>query len=140
MMASYKEISMIRWDDSYLIGNQLIDFEHQIFLNLVADFQTSRLNGAPLGKLNRILQEVMKYAEFHFLSEENLMIDCNYPDLDQHRLQHMYLLSKIGVKLHEMELGECTPKDVEDFLVNWFVSHTKNEDQKIVEYIVNQTG
>ncbi len=126
---------VIQWDDSYLIGNARIDAEHQIFLGLISDFQSQRLQQASQAKLNRILQEVLKYAEFHFLSEENLMIDCGYPGLTPHRLQHMHLLSRASVKMHEMELGLCTPQAVEEFLLDWFLSHTRNEDHKIVEYL-----
>ncbi len=126
---------MIEWDDNLLIGNERIDFEHRLFLNLVADFQASRLSNAPLEKLNRILQEVLRYAEFHFQSEENLMIDCNYPDIDQHKLSHMHLINKFVMKTHGMELGKYSPKEVEDFLVDWLVSHIKNEDRKISEYL-----
>ncbi len=126
---------VIQWSDAYRIGNARIDAEHQIFLGLIADFQSQRLQSAPQERLNRILQEVLKYAEFHFLSEENLMIDCGYPGLTEHRLHHMHLLSRAGVKLHEMELGLCTPEEVEAFLLDWFLTHTRSEDQKIVEYL-----
>lgn len=39
---------MINWDTAYTVGNNQIDFEHQIFLNLVNSFQAARLAGNPL--------------------------------------------------------------------------------------------
>ncbi|MEY4684620.1 MAG: hypothetical protein RLZ25_1079, partial [Pseudomonadota bacterium] len=70
---------MLHWTDEYKIGNDRIDFEHHIFLNLVIDFQNARVAGAPKEKLERILDEIALYARFHFRSEENMMVDMLYP-------------------------------------------------------------
>ena len=43
---------MINWDTAYTVGNNQIDFEHQIFLNLVNSFQAARLAGAREALIN----------------------------------------------------------------------------------------
>jgi len=42
------------------------------------DFHEAESLGLPKEKMIRIFKEICKYAEFHFLSEENLMIDNLY--------------------------------------------------------------
>jgi hemerythrin len=126
---------MIQWHESYSIGNERIDFQHHIFLGLVGEFSNARQQGAPAERLGRILEEVIKYAEYHFYSEENLMTDNQYPELARHRILHNHLLSKIRIKSSEMALELTTPKEVEDFLVEWFLLHTQHEDKKISQHI-----
>ncbi len=126
---------MIEWNDIYAIGNERIDFEHKIFIGLISEFQLAKANSSPKEKLVRVLNEILKYAEFHFLSEENLMLESGFPEIDRHRLSHMQLLAKFSVAIYEMELGVCQPDDVDKFLINWFVHHTKQEDKKIVDYL-----
>lgn len=126
---------MIEWHQSYAIGNDRIDFQHHIFLGLVSEFSDARQQNAPADRLVRILEEVIKYAEYHFLSEENLMIDSQYPELARHRILHNHLLSKIRIKASEMALEMTSPKEVEEFLLEWFLLHTQHEDKKICQYI-----
>ena len=126
---------MIEWNDAYAIGNERIDFEHKIFIGLIAEFQLAIANSSPKDRLVRILNEILKYAEFHFVSEENLMLESGYPEVNQHRLLHMQLLSRFSVKIYEMELGMCQPDEVDRFLIDWFTHHTKQEDKRIVDHL-----
>jgi hemerythrin len=126
---------MMDWDDSYSVGNERIDFQHKIFLKLLNEFNKAMTENAENGRLCRILNEVIKYAEYHFMSEENLMMDYRYPDLDRHKIIHNYLLSQAKTKAHEMELGFCEPNEVMRFLHDWFILHISHEDKKLGKHI-----
>lgn len=126
---------MIPWKDAYSVGNDRIDMQHQIFLGLVSEFSDAHQVGLPLEKLSRVLEEIIKYAEYHFMSEENMMSDCHYPELDKHRIIHNHLLSQAKAKASEMALGQTTPQQIEDFLTEWFILHTQHEDRKISEFL-----
>lgn len=130
---------MLDWSDYYSIGNERIDFQHRIFLSLLNEF-SQKMESGILDELNRTLQELIKYAEYHFKSEENLMIDYGYPELERHKVLHNYLLSKVKVKAHELELGICGSQDVLIFLHEWFVLHVTHEDKKIGNYIHEHIG
>lgn len=126
---------MINWDTAYTVGNNQIDFEHQIFLNLVNSFQAYRLAGASSGKLINKLREIALYAKFHFCSEENLMEDVGYPELETHRNSHYHLCEILSNKMLGFEMGTYTAESVETFLIEWFVSHVTHEDVKIERFI-----
>ena len=127
--------TMLQWSDEYRIGNERIDFEHRIFFNLVADFQSARLADASMEKLERILEEVALYARFHFRSEENMMIDMQYPGLEEHKVQHYNLVEVLSNQMLGLEMGLYKPQQVEEFLVCWFVNHVMHEDSKLAEFI-----
>jgi len=77
---------MLKWDHRYELGNERIDAEHRIFLGLIVDFHDAAIQGASKDKLIRILNEISKYAEFHFVSEENIMTEYHYPEQKYHAL------------------------------------------------------
>lgn len=126
---------MLRWDHKYELGHERIDAEHQIFLGLIVDFQDASANGSPKEKLIRILHEITKYADFHFVSEENIMTDNNYPDQKQHALLHNVLLHDVQDKLNQFKFENIEANEVFDFLFEWFALHTSSEDKKLVGYL-----
>ncbi|MCU7924131.1 MAG: hypothetical protein KZQ88_15690 [Candidatus Thiodiazotropha sp. (ex Dulcina madagascariensis)] len=61
------------WDKKFELGHERIDFEH-------STISAEAGNGSGKERILRLLAELRKYAEFHFLSEENEMLKVNYPD------------------------------------------------------------
>lgn len=125
----------LRWDSRYELGHQKIDAEHHIFLDLVVSFDNLVNQNMPLDQLVRALTEICKYGDFHFVSEENLMIDCHYPDRDQHARLHRQLLSQLDDHLFNLTNRKIAPREVFEFLFQWFALHTSTEDKKLVAYI-----
>jgi len=125
----------LKWDKKYEIGHERIDSEHKIFLDLIIDFQHALDDKQPKEKLIRILNEVEKYAAFHFVSEENIMIDVAYPKYEHHAMLHRELLTRLKDHSNQFKLGLLEAPDVFEFLFQWFAIHTSNEDKKLVAYI-----
>ncbi len=125
----------LHWDEKYSLGNEKIDAEHHIFLDLIIEFDSLAKKGATQDKLVRTLKEIGKYAEFHFLSEENLMIDCNYPGLEPHKKLHRHLVASLEDQLFRINSGTGSPGQVFEFLFEWFALHTSSEDKKLVSFI-----
>ncbi len=123
------------WKQAYCIGIDKIDNEHKIFFDLVAEMQEISKQEFNKNKIDRFLRELVKYAEFHFFSEENLMIDIDYPEKDNHHKQHQDLLEKINIQKIKLERKMMTTEEFTEFLFDWFLEHTTEEDGKITEYI-----
>ncbi len=126
---------MLKWDQKYELGHERIDAEHRIFLGLIVDFHEAASQGKSKDKLIRTLKEISKYAEFHFVSEENIMVDCHYQEQPQHAHLHDILLSEVKDKLSQFVRDEIGAEEVFDFLFSWFAIHTSNEDKKLVGYL-----
>lgn len=125
---------MLEWSDTYLIGIDRIDFEHETFFGLVSDFEKARVENADKKVLLGILEEIALYAKFHFRSEENVMKSLNFPDLERHEQKHLQLIEDLSNKILGLTLDSITPEEVQNFLVDWFLHHTTNEDRKIAEF------
>ncbi|MCP4596631.1 hemerythrin domain-containing protein [Neptuniibacter sp.] len=122
----------IQWDKKFELGHERIDFEHRIFLDLIKS--VSQL-ASDKERALRLLREVEKYAEFHFISEENLMLDTGYPDYSSHKEEHQILLATLKEKSFEYRHDQLSLEELSDFLFQWFALHTTQVDSKLTQYI-----
>jgi len=125
----------VEWDRKFEVGHERIDFEHKIFLNLIRDASRLPERRANRERVLRHLDEVKKYALFHFTSEENIMFDVDYPDFEPHRKEHQMLLALLDSRVHEYRGGEIALEQVVEFLFEWFALHTTQVDTRLASYI-----
>ncbi len=126
----------VQWDKKFELGHERIDFEHRIFLNLIRSVSEEADKGSnDSDKLKRLLKEIRKYAEFHFISEENIMIDHAYVDYELHQREHTALLSHMDDKIHDFHAGNINIEQVVEFLFMWFALHTTHEDKKLAGFL-----
>ena len=121
------------WKKSSYIGLNLIDAEHS---NLFASI--NKLVIAQHFDQKTILSladEVIAYAEFHFLSETNFMRILRYPRLEEHMKLHSELSQELWKK--RVLLSESTEnlKNFIEFLVTWFVEHTQTVDREFAAFV-----
>jgi hemerythrin len=128
----------IEWDKKFELGHERIDFEHRIFLDLIRSVSKLSATDADPKRLSRTLSEVLKYAEFHFLSEENLMEDIHYPEIEEHRYEHRMLLAQIAEIINGSRRQQNNLDDIVDFLFRWFALHTTQVDKRLIHYIEEQ--
>jgi hemerythrin-like metal-binding protein len=123
------------WDDKYVIGIEEIDRQHMDFVKLVRRFNIGTQKGIPVAVQLRILQELLKYADYHFTSEENIMLFTKYPDLRVQQSEHSKLLNSLDRRIDNYKRAPDHGELLSDFLWEWFVTHTQVEDRKIAEYL-----
>src|ERR1017187_7439694 len=119
-----EEDDELKWDPNLELGYEMIDAEHRTLHRLIVDFQEAVIQSAPKEKLIRILEEITRYAEFHFANEEKIMADNQYPELNEHASLHNTLLAKIKDECAQFQLDRIEPVYLYEFLLNWFAFHT----------------
>ncbi|AYH41934.1 hemerythrin domain-containing protein [Azoarcus sp. DN11] len=125
----------IKWDSKFEIGHPRIDAEHRAFVDLIRAVSVEAERDCPKEKALRLLLEVRKYAEFHFISEENIMLDIGYPDYDEHRDEHAWLLRRLENEVHAYYTDSAPLEELAQFMFNWFALHTTTVDKKLVACI-----
>ena len=125
----------LQWTPEYETGIREIDLQHQYFMTLINRIAEEIEHSKDIEYRKRLLDELSKYASFHFLSEENIMFKIGYPDRRPHYLLHRELLDKLSTaRLHEVE------EKIVGFLHDWFQCHTLTEDKKIGEFARTATA
>ncbi|GGI73409.1 bacteriohemerythrin [Shewanella gelidii] len=123
------------WQDKYNVDLAAIDLEHKNLLACVNKLITAQHMGK--SAILKLADEVVLYAEFHFLSEENLMYLTHYPDLASHSELHRQLIKQLHNKRSQLDDAIENLQDFVSFLVHWFVEHTQTVDRKLSAYIRN---
>ncbi len=126
--------NQFEWKDDYNTGIQRIDNQHKYFLNLINWLLNTLISSKDVKLQKRCVDEVIKYAKFHFYSEENLMIYIGYPEFQSHEELHTELINKLNYRITLLDFGKESLTDFVQFLREWFLDHTFKEDKKIGLY------
>jgi hemerythrin len=125
----------IQWDKRFEVGHSRIDHEHQVFLDLIRTASQASDTQEPKPWCLRLLNEVRKYADFHFFSEENLMLRVGYPDYPEHQKKHTELLALLDERIHAYTTDRIDLEAVVVYMFDWFAMHTTKMDKKLGKYI-----
>jgi hemerythrin len=128
-----------QWRSEFETGVEEIDLQHHYFVNLINRLSKSLTTRDHDPAQNRLLNELMKFAQFHFASEENLMSSLNYADLEEHKRLHIKLLNTLNgrIGLFQQDLAEAD--QLLEFLREWFLNHILVEDKKLTAYLKSST-
>jgi hemerythrin-like metal-binding protein len=83
-----------------------------------------------------ILQELIKYTDYHFANEERAFDAYGYPRTAEHKKQHSDLIKQLGEQLIKFQKGELGISiSMLDFLVSWVTTHIMKEDMLYVPFL-----
>ncbi len=123
----------IAWDESFRIGNDIIDQQHQELIELVAalsdDGQTYQ---------DAQLAAVLDYAMYHFAEEEALQEEIGYPGFEAHRAEHGRLVEALTTIRDQYWAREIPPGDFRRFMFDWVLDHVKVHDARIGAFLASR--
>jgi hemerythrin len=136
---------LLVWNDELVTGVSEIDEQHRILVNSINDVNT-RLANSPLNAeiLEKITQDLLSYALYHFETEENLMREFDYAeshgeDSAVHQRQHRSFSATVVKLRDDIKLGKLIPReDLLSFLNNWLINHILNTDKRLGAFIVER--
>jgi hemerythrin len=127
-----------QWDKKFAIGQLRIDYEHQMFLELMRNVSLAAEQGEPKEWLVRLLREVRKYADFHFYSEENAMLKMGYPDYATHQQQHSEIVEMLDGRITAYINDQIDIDAVIVFMLDGFALHSTHSDKKLAKYLAKK--
>ena len=130
----------LTWRKKYELGVKEIDFQHHYFVELINRLNSDLREQPDPSQRGYLIAELNAYARFHFLSEENLMRKARYPGLEQHRKHHYELIDSLDSRGGLLQV-DYTPHKVDrviEFLFDWFLHHTLNEDRLFADFLSAQ--
>ncbi len=122
-------MSLIRWQDSLMIGVASVDSDHQVLVSLLNQLAETREEGQARDVVGSVLNVMIEYAVDHFDHEEGAMASCGHPGLAEHQQQHRRMIARLQNFRQQYEDGRHTAVDeLLQFLKNWLVEHIIAED------------
>jgi hemerythrin len=126
------------WDESFRVGHEMIDEQHQQLFAAINEFMSVCNQGKIGDELKKSLDFLNDYTIKHFFEEEQLQKKYEYPDYENHRALHEGLKKvarDMSVQWIMKGSSEALAEDVKIKVGDWLVNHIKVEDKKLGAYI-----
>ena len=132
---------MLEWDDSFLIGVEVIDSQHKELVKQINLFIEAVDAGRGKQRVYDLLIFLSKHATDHFKDEEKFMKEINYPGLADQMKEHAKFTYKYldFISAIAKDSSDLIPSVVE-YLKEWLVDHLSNKDRKIGTYYARMAG
>ena len=125
---------MSSWNDSLLIGIKLIDEQHRELIGRMDKLMDACRHGKGHDEVEETLKYVVSYVKEHFKDEEALQAKYAYPGMVEHKKLHAgFVDSVVNLLQEDKKTGPSTEltAHVNKTLIGWFITHIRNEDQKL---------
>ena len=124
------------WNNSYLLDIPMIDKQHKKFFDLFDKLYSLNNNGESFEKLEDVIDELDKYTNIHFKTEETLMTKANVINTDEHLMQHKVFEKKIlEFKTAYSYKNQVLLNEMVVFMRKWFLLHISQMDKKYVDQV-----
>jgi hemerythrin len=130
-------MSFIDWDEKYSVNIAEIDKQHKHFMSIINELHDAlMIDQHPKQVIERIVNELVDYTDYHFKTEEKLFEQHNYPGKDVHKQQHDDLRAQ-AYKLRDDFAANRVEIDLSvlSFLTEWLVEHILGSDMEYSPYL-----
>ena len=129
-----KQQLYIVWSAGNELGVPIIDEQHRGIVSIINSFYHCVQEGHEDEIIGPTLSMLLSYAKIHFLTEQRLMTEAAYADLEAHTLLHTRLIQQTR------RIAEESPQDrdvdeVLPFLKAWWLGHINKEDRKYAPHV-----
>ncbi len=125
---------MIEWNEIYSLGIPEIDAEHKKLIDIINKAILAKEHNDNPEELEEVLNEMTKYAQTHFATEELYMAKFNYQGYQYHKQEHLDFATKI--KAYESGLINADyhiADEILGYLRKWLINHILKTDKKYVD-------
>ena len=125
---------MIEWNDKYNVGIPKIDEEHKKLIDIINKAVAASRHRDNSREIIGILREISDFAQTHFATEETYMLECGYPDYEQHKKEHQDFTIETIAFLDDVGKGDrMLACEILEHLKVWFVSHIQGTDRGYID-------
>lgn len=119
------------WLEKYSVGIPQIDAQHQGLIRLINDLHAAMAAGQGKQVVGKILDDLVRYTEVHFRSEEDFMRQKAYSKLVAHQAIHKTLTAQVVDLRQKYASGKLMlTLEVMQFLKSWLADHIMGHDHQ----------
>ncbi len=126
---------MIEWDKKYSVGVKKIDDEHKKLIGIINKAAVAVKFNNKSRMVLAILDEMINYSGYHFLTEETYMVSFDYPEYLFHRNEHIGFTEKTIDFQNRIVSGDSqVATEALEFLKQWLDNHIQEIDSKYTDW------
>ena len=135
------EPDWVPWDKKYEMGIAMLDSQNKELVNLCNTLRAeimkrNRGDGSDWRvSLGTALKGAVKYTKGHFVAQERMMQQIDYPKFQQHKRYHQLFIDMVVSTLESFP--KATMQTAIEFSANireWIISHVAHDDQEFAKY------
>ncbi len=126
-----------RKEELEMLNVAVIDLQHRELINMLNRLNDAVKNYESRKDIYRIIDEVISYTRLHFATEEQLMVQSGFPEIESHKKMHRELIEDT------LRLKDKLDYVGEDMFSDWFnhwpfsrvLAHIQYGDKQIKDHI-----
>lgn len=126
----------VKWSDSLCVKLPEIDEQKKQIVEKINEIVGAVNSSQDQKDIYEMISDLTDFVRHRFSMEEKGMIDCHYPDMQQHRKDHRDFIRKI-ISFRKMFADDAT--DIKDDLIrlmeDWLHQHSENWDAKYAPFV-----
>lgn len=129
---------LIPWSDRLSVGNPDMDEQHKQLIKLINVLSAAKLQSKDAEYIEKILNELLNYANYHFVAEEALLTRNGCPHVNDHKREHEEFrswMARSRLRLGDPKSKREVSSQLLNYLKNWLTSHILTSDKKNVYYL-----
>ncbi len=128
-------MTFMPWTRELELGVAEIDRQHQWLVQLTNQLHDELSRPEPRREaIGDVLEGLVDYTHNHFIVEEVLFQQHDYPETPAHKAEHDGFTSKAMELLMRFEMGEEITFEALDFLKEWLVHHICKVDRAYLPF------
>ena len=125
----------VSWKDEYSVGIEKIDHQHRHLFEIINKLIDHSGTSKDPGLVSETLTEMLNYAKEHFKTEEELMQEYGYPEIELHKEQHIYFFKTTAeLSVNALNKQSMVASEIVEFLKLWWTRHILKCDMKYKEF------
>ena len=133
-------MSFFVWKEAFNTNIPVLDRQHRKIFAVLNRLYDAVQTPVDKKYVLQSLREMNEYSNLHFTTEERLMSQYGYPELETQKEQHKYYREQMVVQLTRAfyEEKEAVCLNGLQFLRDWFLDHILQEDLKFGEAVAHK--
>ena len=124
----------ITWKAENEVGIPIIDEQHRGAVATINSLFYFMQQDKGMEALLPTLKVLDQYTKIHFETEEKILTQEGYPDLEAHVMIHRDLVRQMA-EVMRRAVAQSDPTIVLVFLKDWWMDHINKEDKKYAAYM-----
>lgn len=128
---------LLQWSEALEVGHPIIDYDHQMLINLVNELDRAVQMGQGAEKVAQVLDRLSQDIETHFAREEELFEQTAYPLVEKHKQHHRDIedLVRVFQAAYEENPASIDLNKLLKFLKEWLMKHIGKLDKGYAPYV-----
>lgn len=130
---------LLVWNEAMKLGIKRIDDQHQRWIALMNRLHEGIQHGLDKKLLDEAMTGMLDYTRTHFVDEEQLLRDYQYPGYAEHKKEHDGFI----VRLHELQKEQenrdknswLLVLDVVKAMSKWLFDHIEYADRQFAPFL-----